>query len=326
MHTVGILFPLAPGRAPSDPRATAFGRAALAARAWGVDVLVGVPGPHGAVGAAVRTVEGVAAWQPVRGARVHAWLHRFPDGDRPEAWTALLPHLGPAPVVNPPSLVVTCRDKLVSQRLLEAAGVAMPPVVDPHDGPIAREALDGWGAAFLKPRFGAFGRGVRLVRRGEALPDASGWVLQRAVPPPSGTSGVSVRVLVQRDVGGVWVVPTAAARVGHDDPVVNHARGAAVEPLDAHVGPDGQRAVHALAVAAADALAACPGGDDLGELGLDVVLDPDGRPHLIEVNAKPRGRLDALATHWPERFAAERDAAVVRPVRFAAWRAGLLHP
>ena len=68
----------------------------------------------------------------------------------------------------------------------------------------------------------------------------------------------------------------------------------------------GQHGLHqALALAVARGLAALPEGDLLVEVGVDLVVDPEGRPHPIEVNGKPRGRLEILAEH----DAAWREAA-----------------
>jgi len=49
-------------------------------------------------------------------------------------------------------------------------------------------------------------------------------------------------------------------------------------------------------------------------------------PHLIEVNSRPRGRLEALAAQDPSRFEAAHVEACARPLRVLAamterWRA-----
>ena len=48
------------------------------------------------------------------------------------------------------------------------------------------------------------------------------------------------------------------------------------------------------------------------ELGVDLVVDRQGQPHVIEVNAKPTGRLEKLG----HRFAEAHLQACIRPIRF----------
>lgn len=300
---IAILWPLAPGRAPGRPEDTPFGRSALALREEGVDVVLGGE----AAGGQLRGV-GLAGdrWAAFEGPVDAAW-HRFPDGDRPQAWAALRDGLGPLPLGNGAALVALCRDKAESHEAL--GDVQRPAQVSATEdfGP----ALEAWGAGFLKPRFGAFGRGVRRVRPGDALPTEPGWVLQQAVPPPAGWAGWSVRVLVQRDPDGTWVLPPSALRRSREDPVVNRARGAAVAPLADAVPRDVHDAVRAVALAAARALA----DPWTLELGVDVVVDRDGAPWVVEVNGKPRGRLAALASDDPDRFGPAAREAALRPLR-----------
>jgi predicted ATP-grasp superfamily ATP-dependent carboligase len=49
------------------------------------------------------------------------------------------------------------------------------------------------------------------------------------------------------------------------------------------------------------------------EMGVDVVLDDKERPHLIEINGRPRGRLASLARQEPKRFKPLHRAVVRRP-------------
>ena len=317
MQAIGILHPLAPHRDPGRPSDSDFGRAALAAAAHGIDVVLGASARDGLLTGVVARPD---RWVPATDVAIGAALHRFPDGDRPQAWQALSSSLADVPLINPDALVRTCRDKQATHDQLAAAGVAVPDQVSTD----LDAALDAWGLAFLKPRFGAFGRDVRRIQAGEALPTGGDWVLQRAVLPPQGWAGVSVRVLVQRGPDGCWVACPPAARVSTTDPVVNHARGARVHPLQ-DLFPASEAAVRQAALEAAAALSQGPGGDDVGELGVDVVLDPHGAAWVIEVNGKPRGRLAALAGQWPDRFAPARQEALLRPVLFAASRAAL-HP
>ena len=82
----------------------------------------------------------------------------------------------------------------------------------------------------------------------------------------------------------------------------------------------GIRIAAGLTQAATAALSASPVGAHALELGLDLVLDPEGEPHLIEVNARPNGRLEVLASQDPTRFATAHLDACLRPLRtLAAW-------
>lgn len=317
---LGLLVPVDPGPLP-PPEARPLGRAALRLRAeLGVDVLFGDTLRDGHL-VGLRPVPG--GWRPAEGpvAAVH---DRFPGDGRPAAWAAL--HAGGAglPWGNPPALTRLCRDKLDCQRALEAAGLpGLPPVeADPARFPAA---LAAWGAAFLKPRAGSFGAGVRRVTADApgglpaTLPTAAPGradpaLLQRAVPPPPGLAGRCLRALVQRQPEGAWALAPMVVRESAQDPVVNAARGAGLRPADEVLPADALAACAALALAAARALAAAPGCGDAVELGVDLVLDPDHRPWLVEVNARAQGRLEALAPRGPA-WAAAHDRAVEAPLR-----------
>jgi glutathione synthase/RimK-type ligase-like ATP-grasp enzyme len=315
---VGVLFPAASGRAPSDPRATSFGRAALALASEGIDLVLGDELQAGALrGQVVRD----GAWVQAPHLPIDAVYHRYPEADRPEAWARLQRQLVGLPVVNPLPLVSLCRDKLACQRLLEAAGVPQPEVVT---GERAHQLLGPGELAFLKPRHGAFGEGVRRVGHADLaeLPRDDGWILQRAVPGPPGWAGICVRVLVQRLVDRGWQVLPGAARCSRVDPVVNHARGAEVLPADEVLPHASLVALHELSLEVARALAAAEGCGHAGELGLDFVIDHTLHPVLIEVNGKPRGRLEALARLAPARFAGLAEQAACAPLRWAVVTAG----
>ncbi|MEQ1504663.1 MAG: YheC/YheD family protein, partial [Myxococcota bacterium] len=226
------------------------------------------------------------------------------------------------PIANPPSIAAVCRDKLATQQAIGRAragraAVRMPEVEGDPDR--FADALAAWGAAFVKPRFGSFGDGVSRVVAGDAVPAAiegQPVILQRAVPPPVGWAGVCVRVLVQREADG-WVAETVVRR-SRTDPVVNAARGA--EVAAAEVLGDGFDAVVNAARAAATALAALPDGEDLLEVGVDVVVDDRGAPWVVEVNGRPLGRLEVLAAAAPDRWADAHLAACARPLRWLALR------
>lgn len=299
-----------PGRAPA-PETFPIGRAALAAKRRGVDVCFGdlVPVPGG--------------WTP-RASPVRVQYDRYPAWSDPQGYAAAL--RPGVPLANPAPIDALCRDKVACQRALEAAGVSMPQVeVDPGR---FQERLQDWGAGFLKPRFGGLGAGVRRVEPGDPLPvelpGATGVlepsILQRAVPPWSGAA-CALRMLVQRDLQGWHVVPVVA-RVSDTDPVANVERGAQAVPAIDHLPPDTVAAARDLAVTTAAALA----DPWTVELGVDAVVDRAGNPWLIEVNGRPKGRLEALAHAHPERFAQAHLDACVRPLVWLHMKIGLDTP
>jgi glutathione synthase/RimK-type ligase-like ATP-grasp enzyme len=172
-------------------------------------------------------------------------------------------------------------------------------------------AVEAWGSAFVKPQFGSFGNGVRKVRPHDPLPESGAWLVQRAIPSPPGWAGIAIRALVQREPEGRWVVAPLVVRRSRHDPVVNAARGAEVVPSDDLPGPTldmardlAERAARALADRAALAL----------EFGVDLAVDPDMTPWIVEVNGKPRGRLGVLAARWPERFTEAWNQVLDRPL------------
>lgn len=300
MTVLAVLLKPAP-RPPPPPEQLPIGRAALALP--GVSVVFG---GHCEDGLLVGQQAVPGGWREVR-VRPDAAVDRYGSFSDPVGYACLLEGLGPVPVLNPPRLTALLRDKVATQTRLGALG--MPPIaVDPRTWPSFLSE-----PAFVKPRFGSFGRGIERVT---APPPARATVdgvdqpslLQRAIRPPSGWAGVSLRVLAQRTPEGP-VVRTPVARVSKRDPVVNRARGAEVLPAVDFFPKTAERA-RELARRVLDAL------PEAIEIGVDAVVDPAGTPHLIEVNARPRGRLAALAALDPTRFQQEHEAAVLAPLRW----------
>ncbi len=303
---------------PPPPESLPLGRAALRLEAGGPAVLFGADVQDGvARGLRARPGGWTAAVAPVLAAH-----DRFPGWSWPEPWARALAGLAGRPVGNPPWLTELCRDKLACQRVLEDAGVACPAVED--DPARFRSRLAEWGGAFLKPRHGSLGRGVRFVRDGDPLPpegpgagtrtsDAN--LLQRAV---LGRPPLALRLVLQREDTGWRMLPPIARR--SDDPVVNVERGATASPAEEVLDPVTLTACEALAREACAALLARDDAAFAVELGFDVVLDGDGTPWVIEVNPVPRGRLRVLADR-DEGWRRAHEEACIRPLRWLAERA-----
>jgi hypothetical protein len=247
---------------------------------------------------------------------------RFPRRSRPEPFAAAFAGLtqGPRiPIVNPLEFSDLTADKVATQAAIE--GTVPLPEIETDVGRF-QEMLGVWDAAFLKPRYGSLGEGVQYLRAGRAIPEVppGEWLIQRAVSPPRGVAGVALRVLVQRacatDPATGWVVPSAVARISDHDPTVSVERGARVTLASDVVDPSALGAVHDDAVAVAVAMSSAGSWDplDVVEMGVDFVVDQDGRPWVVEVNSIPRGRLAVLAALDP-RLASEHEAAIRRPLR-----------
>jgi glutathione synthase/RimK-type ligase-like ATP-grasp enzyme len=320
---VGVLVPIDPERPVPPPEARPIGRAALMLRAEGVPVAFGDEVRGGCLTGLMPRPGG---WERVEQRPVVALLDRFPSQTRAARFGEIQRGLDGVPLLNVPAFTELCRDKLRCQQVLEQAGVPAPPVeADPER---FAERLAQWGAGFLKPRFGALGVGVRRVTLGDPLPARLPGVrsdsldpalLQRAVAAPSGWAGVSVRVLAQRAPGGGWEQGEPVVRRSRGDSVVNAARGAEVAAGRDALASDTRARVRALTARVTEALCSGPGAI---EIGVDLVIDPQGRPHLIEVNSRPRGRMEVLARQDRARFGALHLDACARPLRYLAWRYG----
>jgi glutathione synthase/RimK-type ligase-like ATP-grasp enzyme len=319
---IGVLVRSRGAGEQQPPEARPVGRAALKLRDEGLGVVFG---DELAGGRMCGWVAEPGRWVRRRDLPVTALHDRFASQTYPEAYQAILDGRAGLPMGNPLELTLLCRDKIASQRLLEAQGFAMPEVQPASERFAA--TLEAWGAGFLKPRYGALGRGVRRVQPGDALPaEGEGAVagvveplfLQRAVRPPQGWSGWSLRVLVQRLPGGGWTVASRVLRRSREDPVVNVARGAEVGPAERALEPARIEVLDGLCLAVARALAGQPWGRSAVELGVDAVVDHRGAFHLIEVNSRPRGRLEALAEQDPGRWAEAHVEACARPLRYLA--------
>jgi tetrahydromethanopterin:alpha-L-glutamate ligase len=183
------------------------------------------------------------------------------------------------PVWNDARAIERCVDKSTTSFFLARAGIATPPTwtVEGRDAAVAiadRECAAG--PLVLKPLFGSQGRGVRLIAAAEALPppeDVGGiYYLQRYLPKrylPTGTQTFRDHRLFVC-AGEVVAAMTRQA----EGWVTNVHLGAEPMPFS----PDG--AMVDLAVRAA----ACVGA---AYAGVDLLLDRDGQPVVLEVNSMP---------------------------------------
>ncbi len=199
------------------------------------------------------------------------------------------------PVANPPAFRALCDDKLAFARWANGRGLPVPETV-----PAADPVWRGWTAAFVKPRRGWGGEGVRPP--GERPPD-EGEIVQRAVIPR--VPGESIRLLLQRDPDRGWIVAGGLVRLAAGEAgVASLQRGAAAHPLSGArldgLGPLVDRLVRGLADA--------PEGDRIVEVGVDLVDTGEG-PWILEWNARP-GR----SFHLAGRPDLRRDA-LLRPFR-----------
>lgn len=293
----------------------AVGRAGMALSTGDVPVVFGQRIAAGrATGLRVGTD---GSWEPVDDMAIGAVAMRFPRRSYPDLYREGLAGIRAAdwtiPIVNTPMFSDLTADKLATQH-------ALMPVVDMPAMEIDAAAFSArlmeWGTAFLKPRFGSKGEGVVRLTAGDAIPQATAGevLLQRAVEPPSGWAGISLRVLVQREGDG-WTVPTIVARTSRDDPTVAVARGAEVVAARTVVGAKTLDVVYQRTETIARRLGDQGPWDpeDVVEMGVDFALDVDGKPWCLEVNSIPRGRLRALAVREPS-LQAEHEAAVRRPL------------
>jgi len=250
---------------------------------------------------------------------------RFPSQIRNAHFQQLQSIAQHIPFGNPYSITLLCRDKLVCQRLLERHHCIMPEVV--ADFSLFRSALCDWGQGFLKPRYGALGTGVSQVNESSFLtPTIEGVVpgkqeptlLQRGIDAPTGWAGMSVRQLMQRSEDGSWICRTAVLRRSKENAVVNVSRGAEAVPAKDFLPTYTMTEMTQQSLRVCDVLSAQPEGQYAVEFGLDFVIDSNYQPWLIEVNSRPRGRLETLALRYPDRFQNEHIAACTQPIRYLA--------
>lgn len=328
--TVGVWVPSSDGPPALSPTERPIGRAAIRLSRDGVRVIFGDRMTAGQMSGFEVVGE---RWRPCTNVYIDAIHDRFPSQIRAVAFQALLSGRTNQPMGNPPGFTALCRDKIASQEALTSLGVPMPEI---ETDPARFQArLAEWGAGFIKPRFGSLGAGVARVMPGDHLTFTRPGVvpgreepaiLQRAINPPKGLAGLAVRVLVQRTRSG-WHIETPVVRSSASDPVANAARGAAVAAGPDVLRPQVLNRIRQSATHVCQLFERLECAEFAVEAGLDLVIDPRGIPHLIEVNARPRGRLEVLAQSDPDRFQDAHEAACARPLQtLAYWAIAGRHP
>ncbi len=337
MHpAIAVLMQLRPGRSQHTPVDADFGRARALLRDEGVPVVVAAPGDVAVTPAGVTVggwQPGEGRWEPAPRRPLLAAYNRLPSRD-PAAHAALTEALAQRgiPLGNPPAVNRLALDKRAAGEALAAAGLPVPET-ETEPGRFAAR-LAAWGAAFVKPRHGALGRGVHWVDRPSRLAAALADdalrgdepLLQRAVAPLSpDCAGACVRSFLQRTPDGGWCCAGRVARVSRGDRVANVSRGAQAAPLPeleqnylaAEGAADLLERYEPLVPPVLERAAGANAGQVL-EVGLDWVIDAAGDPWLIEINGKPLGKLRELARRvGPDGpfFAELHHEALLRPFR-----------
>jgi glutathione synthase/RimK-type ligase-like ATP-grasp enzyme len=264
-------------------------------------------------------------WVQVEQAPILCVHDRFPSQIRREHFQEAMTVIDATttPVGNPIDFTLLCRDKIKCQRWLESEGHSLPPIeVLPQNFDLR---LQEWGAGFIKPQFGALGMGVSLVHPGATIPESlqglvpntrEATLLQRAIHPPENYAGMSVRCLIQHQKGGGWIVRTPVLRSALKDPVVNVARGAVAQAATDLLPHHTVLAIKEKSREIGAIIERLPKARNIVECGIDFVIDPNFDPWTIEVNSRPRGRLEVLAQKDPERFMPEHLDALAQPIRY----------
>lgn len=193
-------------------------------------------------------------------------------------------------VVNSTSCLEIAIDKFRSLQLLQTKGLPIPETVACQNVTQAMEVFQKWGGrAVVKPMFGGEGRGIMRVEDDElaartfkTLVQLGAVIyLQEFIPH----QGCDIRVMVMQD-------RTWAIRRSHPtDWRTNISRGAIAEPI--LLEPEW----HDLATRATAALGA-------QVAGVDLLIDQEGRPRILEINAVPgwKGLQQALGVDFAREF------------------------
>lgn len=265
-----------------------LGDAGLWLAGRGIDLICAAPGASDGF----RPVPG--AWQPAAVDGIDAVYDRDhgPLRDVQRGWVSR-----DIPVANPPAFQELCDDKLAFASWGQDAGLPVPETVPVHD-----HRWRDWDRAFHKPRRGRQGVGVRRLGPGDEPVDG---VVQRGVAPHQ--PGESIRLLLQRSPDGDWLRAGAFCRVAPDGgEVAGLSAGAEARTLS----PDQEDALSALQPGLLAALARAPEVERVLEVGVDIVLGPDG-PAILEWNARPGRSFDRIGNDDLRRAALRRPFEVM---------------
>ena len=250
---------------------------------------------------------------------------RYPSQQRAHSFQQAYQLTRHLPFGNSYSVTMLCRDKIATQDLLTKSGIPMPDLcIHPSS---FKAYIQTWGQAFVKPRYGALGQNVSLITTPEDVPEQlqgvvpgrlEPTILQRAVPPPKGWAGMSARHLVQKSVHSAWISNPIVLRRSTHDPVVNVARGAKAVPAADVLPKNTIEYIKHCSIKVAEIIDKRKNGGLCVEIGIDYVIDQNFKPWLIEVNSRPRGRLEVLANQDPERFLCLHRQACIQPILYLA--------
>ena len=256
---------------------------------------------------------------------IHAIHDRYPSQQRAHSFQQAYQLTRHLPFGNPYSATMLCRDKIATQELLTKSGITMPDLCTRPA--FFKTCIQLWGKAFAKPRYGALGQNVSLITTPEAIPNQlegvvagrlEPTILQRAIAPPKGWAGMSARHLVQRSTKSSWISRPVVLRRSKFDPVVNVARGAQAILAKDFLPKTTIDIIEQCSVMSAKTIQRHVKEDLCVEFGMDYVIDKDYHPWLIEVNSRPRGRLEVLANQDPVRFQHQHQQACIQPILYIA--------
>lgn len=264
-------------------------------------------------------------WIACKDMAISAVHDRFPSQLRSQQFNSMTNVISPTAMGNPLSFTLLCRDKVKTQLWLEKEGLRLPELETNVDCFKAR--MSEWGDGIIKPRFGALGTNVQKVNSASNIPHKLAGVdpkslepsiLQRAIPPPKGFAGMSVRCLIQRQSRTEWTIRPAVLRLSKTDPIVNVARGAEAYAADDLLPKHCMNAINEQAERVGEIINRVDKGYLSVECGIDFVIDQNHAPWIVELNSRPRGRLEYLAVKQPERFYDVHVEALAQPIRYLA--------
>lgn len=216
--------------------------------------------------------------------------------------------------VNP--IKIQDKKRMASILAQSPAGAHLPPT-RPYSWSRLQDMLNRGESAIVKPRIGSLGSGVtrvvpvderrievtarsrRIVSRSalerklRARASARRYILQRYIPLATHQDHpFDLRVPVQKDETGRWVIPGIVAKVARRHSfLTNMAQGGSAIPATKAItaafgkeAPSVIQRVKELAVNVARAVAATH--PYAADLGLDVGVDREGTPWLFEVNTR----------------------------------------